>query len=353
MGEIVAGASDHLKIQFASDNTSGISPAAYDSFVSANQGYHRAYGDDSWTLRASEAIRDLFGINCEVFFVFNGTAANALALASLCQSYHSVVCHELAHIETDECGAPEFMSNGSKILLAPGTNGKIDPNAVEKIVLKRGDIHFPKPKVISLTQATELGTLYTVDDLLELRAIADKHQLKIHMDGARFANAVAALGVRPADISWRAGVDVLCFSGTKNGLSHGEAVIFFNRDLAEDFAYRCKQAGQLSSKMRFITAPWCGLLESGEWLSNAENANLRAQQLASGLRELGINNFISPVEANGVFVSLPKSVIDGLKERQWMFYTFIGAGGARFMCNWNTTAEAVSALLGDIKACLS
>jgi threonine aldolase len=182
----------------------------------------------------------------------------------LCQSYHSVICTSVAHVETDECGGPEFFSNGSKLLVAETSSeaarlGKLTPDAVEALVTKRSDIHYPKPKVVSLTQATELGTVYTVEEVRAIAAIAKRRHLKLHMDGARFANAVATLSCHPSDITWRAGVDVLCFGGTKNGLPVGEAVVFFDRALSEDFAYRVKQAGQLASKMRFISAPWLGL----------------------------------------------------------------------------------------------
>ena len=179
--------------QFASDNYSGICPEALEYMLQANQGSAPAYGNDEWTQKATDYFRQLFEIECEVFFVFNGTAANSLSLAALCQSYHSVICHETAHIETDECGAPEFASNGSKLLLAKGENGKLTPEAIEAIVSKRTDIHFPKPKVISITQATELGTLYSVAELIAIKEVAQKYNLKIHMDGARFANAVVAL----------------------------------------------------------------------------------------------------------------------------------------------------------------
>ncbi len=229
--------------QFASDNYSGICPEVLEYMIKANYGSAPAYGNDEWTQKAADSFRELFEIDCEVFFVFNGTAANSLSLAALCQSYHSVICHEIAHIETDECGAPEFASNGSKLLLAKGNNGKLTPESIESIVNKRGDIHYPKPKVISLTQATELGTLYSIDELVAIKSVAQKYKLKIHMDGARFANAVVAMNKSLAEITWKSGVDVLCFCGTKNGMALGEAIIFFNKRLAEDFAYRCKQAG--------------------------------------------------------------------------------------------------------------
>src|ERR1700690_2679576 len=275
--------STDLLQQFASDNYSGICPEAWAAMEAANHGHVSGYGDDPWTAAAADAFRELFETDCEVFFVFNGTVANSLALASLCQSYHSVICHELAHIETDECGGPEFFSGGSKLLTAPGVDGKPTPDAIEAVVTRRADIHYPKPKVVTLTQSTEVGTVYSVEEIRAIDAIAKRRHLKVHMDGARFANAVASLNVHPSEITWRAGVDVLCFGGTKNGLPVGEAVIFFDKALAVDFAYRLKQAGQLASKMRFISAPWLGLLNNDVWLRNARHANGMAQLMAERL----------------------------------------------------------------------
>lgn len=338
--------------QFASDNYSGICPEVLEYLHKANIGDAPAYGNDIWTERAANQFRELFERDCEVFFVFNGTAANSLSLASLCQSYHSVICHETAHIETDECGGPEFFSNGSKLLLAPGENGRLDPHAIEPLITRRRDIHYPKPKVISITQATELGTVYSVEHLLELRHVADRHQLKIHMDGARFANAVVSLGKTPAELTWKVGVDVLCFCGTKNGMPVGEAIVFFDQKLAEDFAYRCKQAGQLASKMRFISAPWLGLLETGAWFKNAEHANAMAAYLEAQLLQCPDVKLMFPREANGVFVALPEAVVAGLRSRGWLFYTFIGVGGVRLMCAWNTTEAAIDALVNDIRELL-
>ncbi len=302
-----------------------------------------------WTAKAANLLRDLFETKCEVFFVFNGTAANALALSALCHSYHSILCHELAHVETDECGSPEFFSNGSKILLVPGEEGRVRPESVTHMVQRRSDIHYPKPRVLSLTQATELGTVYTVDQLQALFDTAHRHDLRIHMDGARFANAVASLKVTPKELTWKVGVDVLCFGGTKNGMAVGEAIIFFKPELAHEFAYRCKQSGQLASKMRFLAAPWVGTLESGAWLRNAEHANRMAEQLAAGLKTIPGIGLLTPREANAVFVRLPSHVADGLRSRGWRFYMFIGSGGARFMCTWDTTESDVNALLSDVR----
>ncbi|MBL8414946.1 MAG: low specificity L-threonine aldolase [Propionivibrio sp.] len=334
---------------FASDNYAGICPEALQALLAANAGHAPSYGDDEWTRQASDRLRDLFATDCDVYFVFNGTAANSLALASLCQSYHSVICHELAHVETDECGGPEFFSNGSKLLLAKGEDGKLTPETVREVISRRNDIHYPKPHVVTLTQATEVGTLYRPTEIAAIAELAHHFGLRVHMDGARFANAVASLDVTPADLTWRAGVDVLCFGGTKMGLPMGEAVIFFDRALSEDFAWRCKQAGQLASKMRFLAAPWLGILEGEIWRRHAGHANAMAQRLAIGLASVPGANLLFPVEANGVFVVLPRSVQDGLRVRGWRFYTFIGAGGARFMCAWDTRPESVDALLADLR----
>lgn len=335
---------------FASDNYAGICPEALQALIDANVGHAPAYGEDEWTSHVSDRLRELFATDCDVYFAFNGTAANSLALASLCQSYHSVICHEVAHVETDECGGPEFFSNGSKLLTAGGDNGKLTPAAVLEVIERRNDIHYPRPKVVTLTQSTEVGTVYRPDEIAAIADLAHRHGLNVHMDGARFSNAVASLNVEPADITWRAGVQVLCFGGTKMGLPVGEAIVFFDRKLSEDFARRCKQAGQLASKMRFLSAPWLGILENGNWLRHARNANAMAQRLATGLKSIAGAKLMFPPESNSVFVNLPPAAIDGLRQRGWRFYTFIGAGGARFMCAWDTTPESVDALLADLRA---
>ncbi|WP_395827611.1 threonine aldolase family protein [Collimonas sp.] len=341
--------------QFASDNQAGICPEALEYLLKSNDsGHASSYGDDAWTQRVCDRMRDLFQTDCEVFFVFNGTAANSLALASLCQSYHSVICHELAHIETDECGGPEFFSNGSKLLTAKGENGKLTADAIEALVTKRADIHYPRPKVVSITQSTEVGTVYCVEEIRAIAAIAKRRQLRVHMDGARFANAVASLNVHPSEITWRAGVDVLCFGGTKNGLPVGEVVVFFDKALAEDFAYRVKQAGQLASKMRFISAPWLGLLDNDVWLRNARHANAMAQLLHQRLRDIpGVRVLYEP-QSNAVFADLPKQAADAMRAGGWKFYQFIGAGGCRLMCAWDTQPQTVERFAAELRGlCLA
>jgi threonine aldolase len=336
--------------QFASDNTAGVCPEALAAWLDANVGAAASYGDDEFTLLVADRLREVFECNCEVFFVFNGTAANSLAISACCQSHHSVICCDVAHLETDECGGPEFFSGGAKILLADSCQGKLTLDSVERLITRRSDIHYPKPRVLSITQPTELGTLYTLDELRALSEMARHYGMRVHMDGARLANALAALGESPSGLTWKAGVDVLCLGGAKMGLAIGEAVVFFNRELAADFAYRCKQAGQLASKMRFLTAPWLGMLNDSTWLRHAAHANRMAQRLAQGLETIPGVSLLQTPEVNAVFASLPPKCHQQLSAMGWHYYTFIGPGGARFMSSWATTEEEVDALLADVRS---
>ncbi len=334
---------------FASDNTSGICPEAMKSLMDSNRGFEISYGEDPWTRDVCDELRKVFETECEVFFVFNGTAANSLALSALCQSYNSIICADTAHVETDECGAPEFYTNGAKLLLGKELEGKLQAESVETIVHSGRGIHFPKPAAVSITQSTELGTVYRPAELLEIYKITKRHSLRLHMDGARLANALAFLNLTPKEITWQCGVDVLCLGGTKNGLAVGEAVIFFNKELARDFEYRCKQAGQLASKMRFLAAPWKGLLADGTWLKNAAHANRCAALLAAELKGIPELQIQMPVEANAVFLKMPPRLIQLLHDQGWHFYNFIGEDGVRLMCSWNTKEEDISLFVADIK----
>ncbi len=335
--------------ELASDNHAGICPEAWAAMEEANVGHAASYGEDEWTERAADSIRELFETPCEVFFTFNGTAANALAIASACRSYHSVLCHETAHVETHECGAPEFFSNGTKVLLVPGDHGKMSPAGIEHAVVRRGDIHYPKPRAVSLTQPTEWGTVYSVGELAAIKEVASRHDLRVHMDGARFANAVASLGVKPKEITWQAGVDVLSFGGTKNGMAVGDAVVFFDREMAREFDYRCKQAGQLASKMRYLSAPWVGMLRSGAWLRHASHANRMAALLEAELREAGLE-LLHPRQANMVFVELPAGLAEAMHARGWPFHSMTGKDDYRLVCSWDTREEDVKRFVADLKA---
>ncbi len=333
------------KYHFASDNTAGICPEAWQALTEANEGYVPSYGDDSITRAACDAFREFFATDCDIYFVFNGTAANSLALATLCQSYHSVICHDRAHIETDECGAPEFFSNGSKLLIAGGDGGKLDPARVEHLITHRRDLHYPRPHGLSLSQSTELGTVYSVQEVRALCELAHRHDLRVHMDGARFGNALAALGCHPSEVTWKAGVDVLCFGGTKLGMAVTEAVVFFDRELGGEFAYRCKQAGQLCSKMRYISAQWLRILKDEVWRKHAGHANAMARQLAEGFSQIEGVEILHSTQANAVFCRLPQAVEERLQAAGWKYYNFIAGGGSRFMCSWKTTKEDVNNLL--------
>lgn len=335
-------------VQFASDNQAGICPEALAALAEANVGHATGYGYDAWTARAEDAIRRAFDADAEVFLVFNGTAANSLALASICRSTDAVVCHALAHVNVDECGCPEFMSGGAKLLAVEGAHAKVTAEALAARAVPAHDEHGSRPRALSLTQATELGTVYTPEELVTLCNAAHARGMKVHLDGARFANAVASLGCAPADIAQRAGVDVLAFGGTKNGMPLGEAIVFFDRALAGEFRRRRKQAGQLASKMRFLAAPWVAMLESGAWLRHAAHANAMARRLADRLVRIPGVSLIAPVQANGVFADLPVQAIERLHGAGWHFYVFVGATGCRFMCAWDTAPEAVDRFADDV-----
>jgi threonine aldolase len=255
-------------------------------------------------------------------------------------------------VETDECAAPEFFTGGGKVIPIEAPHAKLRPADLEPVLHRGHGVHFPKIRAVSITQSTELGTRYTAAELRDLTKWSHRHGLNVHVDGARFANAAAAAGLRgesPADLTWRAGVDVLCFGGTKNGLLGTEAVVFFNRALAYEFDYRVKQAGQLASKMRFAAAQWTAILRDGAWIRHAMHANRQAQKLAAGLRTLGCK-LIAPVEASGVFIELPPKFVKALEARGWRFYKFVGEHGYRLMCSWETQDAEVSAFLADAKA---
>ncbi len=340
------------RYDLASDNTAGICPESWAALEEANAEAVASYGDDRWTRRVVDLVREIFETDCESFFVFNGTAANSLALAQLCRSYHSVVCHEYSHIETDECGGPEFFSGGSKLLPTAGANGKLDLAEVEAALLKQRELHSPKPRVISVTQSTELGTVYTRDELAAIADFARERAMFVHMDGARFANAVASLGCAPPEITWRAGIDVLSFGGTKNGTGGGELVVFFKKKLAADFDHRAKQAGQLASKMRFIAAPWAGMLSDDVWLKNARRANASAEKLARKLSEVAGLRTAFPREANAIFLHMPEALVRQLHERGWRFYKFIEPDVYRVMCSWSLTAQVIDDFVADVKSLL-
>ena len=339
---------------FASDNRSGICPEAWDALARANAAGHTpSYGEDPWTDKARGVFREIFETDCEVHFVFTGTAANSMAIATLAHGHEAVICHKTAHIETSECGAPQFYTDGVTLHTCDGANGKLDVREVDRLARAAAHAHRPPPKVLSITQATESGTTYSLAEVNELSGVARQYGLRVHMDGARFANAMANLKCSPADATWRAGVDVLSFGGTKNGMAMGEAVVFFDRarqaGASANFPNRSTQAGQLASKMRFIAAQWITMLETGAWLKHATQANAMARRLENGLRATPGVRIMFPVESNAVFAEISQERQLALRDRGWVFYTFLGETGCRLMFSRDTTEADVDALVGDVR----
>ena len=339
----------HRPRHFASDNNAGISPEVLAALTEANQGHVGGYGHDDYTERAQAAVSEIFEKECGVYFVSNGTSANCLALSAFLQSFHAVIAHEHSHLETDECNALSHFVHGAKALPVSGANGKIDPQAMLEIVTSQRPVHGSLPRAVSLTNLTELGTVYRPDEIRNIVDIAKRFGMMVHVDGARFGNAVASIGCSPADLTWRAGVDVLSFGGTKNGLGFGEAIVFFDGSAADAFEYRLKQSGQLASKMRFLSAPWLGYLKDGRWLDRARHANLMAERLEKGL--LALAPILYPREGNAVFARISDEIVDKLHERGWRFYNDVGPDrAARLMCSWDTTEEDVSEFVEDLRA---
>lgn len=307
---------------FLSDNSYGAWPEIIAALGRASEGAATSYGDDPVTAKVRGRLAEIFERDIAAHPVISGTAANALALATLCPPHGAVFCHAESHIAVDECGAPEFFTHGAKLVLMEGDDAKLTPAAVEKALAHflKGFVHHVQPAVLSLTQSTELGTVYTPGEIAALSAVAHAHGMKVHMDGARFANAVAHLSASPADVTWRAGVDALSFGATKNGALGAEAVIFFDPADVKDFEYRRKKAGHLLSKMRFVSAQLDAYLEDGLWLAHAAKANKLALKLADGLAAVKEAHIVHPVQANAVFVSLPDAMVARLRQQGAQFY---------------------------------
>jgi len=337
-------------MNFCSDNATGASPAVLDSLIRANEGHTLPYGDDPLTAAVGDKIRALFETDADVFLVSTGTASNSLALATMTPPYGGVFCHPRAHIEVDECGAPEFFTGGAKLVHMDDDNGLSTPagfddtwNHLEK------SVHQVQPGAISLTQTSEAGTIYTVDTIATIASAAHGRDLHVHMDGARFANALAALNCSPAEMTWKAGIDVLSFGASKNGCMAAEAVVFFNRDLAKAFPFHRKRSGHLFSKMRFISAQFDAYLDNDLWLDNARHANAMAKKLADGLAGIHGAAFIHTVDANLIFITLPGLVLDGLEADGFQFYRMEDARGSfiRLVTAFNTDPAHVDAFIAS------
>lgn len=311
-------------MNFISDNAYGASPQILASLSAANDGTATSYGEDRVTARVAEKLAAVFEHEVAVFPVVTGTAANALALASLCPPYGAVFCHKDSHIAVDECAAPEFFTGGAKLAQLDGDGAKLTPQGIKQLLSRfGGGVHSPKPSVVSITQATELGTIYKLDQIHAIADTAHKRGMTLHMDGARFANALVSLGCTPAEMTWKIGVDALSFGATKNGALCAEAVVFFDAARAEEFQYRRKKAGHLLSKMRFISAQLDAYLDNDLWLANARRANALAKKLGDGLSRIEGVTLAQPVEANGVFAWMPKPLAaklhgDGAKFYDWV-----------------------------------
>jgi threonine aldolase len=316
-------------MNFASDNAYGAWPEIVAALGHAAVGAVPSYGDDALTAKVCGRLAHIFEHEVAAYPVISGTAANALALATLVPPHGAVLCYAESHIAVDECGAPEFYTHGAKLVGVEGRNGKLDVPALEAAVshMIPGFVHHVQPTAVSLTQSTELGTAYTPEEVAAICGFAHSRGMKVHMDGARFANAVAYLGCAPADITWRAGVDALSFGATKNGALGAEAVVFFNRADVKDFEYRRKKAGHLLSKMRFVSAQLDAYLTGDRWLRHAAHANALAQRLADGLA--GGAEIAHPVQANAVFVTLPNDTVDRLRDAGAVFYNWGMPSGGR------------------------
>jgi threonine aldolase len=325
---------------FASDNNAGVHPEVLQAIARANQGHAVGYGDDAWTQSAIGKFKQHFGPDIEVFMVFNGTAANCLSLKALTNSYHAVICAEAAHIYTDECGAPEKFT-GCKLIPVPTRDGKLSVESVGHACHGIGDQHHVQPRVISITQATEVGTVYKPHEIKSLARFAHEHGMFLHVDGARIANAAASLGQTLRQATRDLGVDVLSFGGTKNGALGAEAVVFFDKTLCQDFLYLRKQGMQLASKMRFISAQFNALLADDLWMKSAQHANRMARLLEKQLREIPQVKIVYKVEANGVFAKVPRKAIPRLLKRYFFYVWNEEQSVVRWMCSFDTTEQDV------------
>lgn len=325
---------------FASDNNSGVHPNILKAVNEVNQGHTIAYGDDPVTQRAIERFRQIFGSNIEVYFVFIGSAANVLGLKAITQPHNAIICAETAHINVDECGAPERFT-GCKLLSVPTVNGKLTIDAVKKHMHGFGFQHHSQPKVISISQVSELGTVYSAEEVRALADYAHSHGMLLHMDGARLANAAVSLGVDFKQFTGDAGVDVLSFGGTKNGMMYGEAIVFFNPQLAHDFLFTRKQGLQLASKMRYISAQFLAYLEDGQWNSTASHANAMAQLMAKRVSGIKGVTITQPVQANAVFATIPAELIQPLQKEYFFYIWDEDRSEVRWMTSWDTSEEDI------------
>jgi len=335
---------------FSSDNVTIACPEIMDALVKANSGNVDSYGDDKWSASLKKKMSDLFEKNVEVFTAVTGTAANSLALSALTPGFGNIYCHEISHINVDECGAPEFFTGGAKLIALKGAGGKITAEDIDKNIRGWGVVHNTQPSTISITQASETGLVYQLDEILAISELAQNHKMKVHMDGARFANSVATLKKTPAEITWKSGIDVLTFGGTKNGCLDAEAIVFFKPEHVGNFSFLHKRSGQLLSKMRFISAQLERYITDDLWLKNAKHANSMAQVLSKELSNIDGVKLLYQTQSNEIFVNFSENIINNLKKNDYSTYQDeLNNNSIRFVTAWNTTKNDIKKLLTIVK----
>ncbi len=343
---------DFVKNSFASDNTTSACPEIMDALIAANSGVAKSYGEDEYSTRLQQKLSEVFETEVIAYPVVSGTAANALALSALTPSYGKIFCHQMSHINTDECGAPEFFTGGAKLIPIGSDNGKITADALVNMIRGVGNVHSAQPATVSITQSCEVGALYQIEEISAIAQTAHEHELNVHMDGARFANALVSLDVSPAEMTWKSGVDVLSLGGTKNGCIAAEAVVFFKPELVLAFPFMHKRSGQLLSKMRFISAQLEAYLSNDVWLRNARHANAMATRLSQGLAAITGIELAYPTESNEIFAYMPREVIESMNAAGFTITEgeLDETAPPRFVTAWNTEETEVDAFLDAVKA---
>ena len=337
------------RVKFASDNVAGACPEVLDALMKANEGDSAPYGNDDYSKVLQEKFSEIFEKEVIVYPTASGTAANALALSTMTPVFGNIYCHKLAHINTDECGAPEFYTGGAKLIPLTGINGKITPEELEKNISGTGIVHHTQPSSVSITQVCETGEVYELDEIKKIADVANKHKLNMHMDGARFANALVALNCTPAEMTWKSGIDVLSFGATKNGCIAAEAIIFFKPELVGNISFLMKRAGHLLSKMRFVSAQLDAYISNDVWLKNAKQANEMGKKLSDGLVKHNSIKLAYPTQANEVFAKFPREMIEHLNSLGYkMNEDELDGQAVRLVAAWNTLNSDVESFLESI-----
>ena len=337
------------RVKFASDNVAGACPEVLNAILKANEGDSAPYGNDSVSTDLQNKFSEIFEKEVIVFPTASGTAANALALATMTPSFGNIYCHKLSHINTDECGAPEFYTGGGKLVTLHGNKGKIIPEELDEAIGGKGIVHHTQPSSVSITQVCETGVVYQLDEIKKISEITHKHNLSTHMDGARFANALISLNCTPAEMTWKSGIDVLSFGATKNGCLAAEAIVFFKKELVGNIAYLMKRAGHLLSKMRFVSAQLDAYISNDVWLKNAKHANDMGQKLSEGLAKHNSIEIAYPTEANEVFAKFPRHMIEHLNSEGYkMNEDELDGKAVRLVAAWNTKISDVESFINSI-----